>query len=144
MFHNLCDFIKDELKELDRKVASGGKLSMNEIEYGDKLAHFKKSILTVDAMENPEEYGYNDDGNYNDNYSRNYSADRMRSYGARGRGSNARRDSRGRYMDNMGGSHMMYRDGDMMDELHELMNSAPNEHIKRKYKEFIADIESMM
>lgn len=136
MFNNLCDFIKDELKELDRKVASGGKLSMNEIEYGDKLAHFKKSILTVDAMENPEEYGYNDDGNYNDNYSR------MRSYGARGR--NARRDSRGRYMDNMGGSRMMYRDGDMMDELHELMNSAPNEHIKRKYKEFIADLESMM
>lgn len=138
MFHNLCDFIKDELKELDRKVASGGKLSMNEIEYGDKLAHFKKSILTVDAMENPEEYGYNDDG-YNTGYNTS-----MRSYGARGRGSNARRDSRGRYMDNMGGSHMMYRDGDMMDELHELMNSAPNEHIKRKYKEFIADIESMM
>ena len=136
MFNNLCDFIKDELKELDRKVASGGKLSMNEIEYADKLAHMKKSILTVDAMENPEEYGYNDDGNYNDNYSR------MRSYGARGRGSNARRDSRGRYMDDM-----RYRDGDMMDELHELhelMNSAPNEHIKRKYKEFIADIESMM
>lgn len=42
MFHNLCDFIKDELKELDRKVASGGKLSMQEIEYADKLAHMKK------------------------------------------------------------------------------------------------------
>lgn len=133
MFHNLCDFIKDELKELDRKVASGGKLSMNEIEYADKLAHMKKSILTVDAMENSGEY--NDNGNYNSNYNDNYS--RMRSYGARGR--SARRDSRGRYMDDM-----RYRDGDMVDELHELMNSAPNEHIKRKYKEFIADIESMM
>ena len=42
MFHNLCDFIKDELKELDRKVASGGKLPMQEIEYADKLAHMKK------------------------------------------------------------------------------------------------------
>lgn len=134
MFHNLCDFIKDELKELDRKVASGGKLSMQEIEYADKLAHMKKSILTVDAMENPEEYYSDGYGNYNEN--RNYM---NRGYGARGRGSNARRDSMGRYADSR-----MYRDDDMMAELHELMEKAPNEQVKRKYREFISDMESMM
>lgn len=129
MFHELCDYIKDELTEINRKAASG-KLSMQEIEYADKLAHMKKSLLTVDAMENPDEYGYND--NYNSNYS-----DRM-GYGARGR--NARRDSRGRYME---GSRV-YRDDDMMGELRELMEKAPNEQVRRKYREFISEMESMM
>lgn len=133
MFHELCDYIKDELTEINRKAASG-KLSMQEIEYADKLAHMKKSLLTVDAMENPDEYGYND--NYNGNYNSNYS-DRM-GYGARGR--SARRDSRGRYME---GSRV-YRDDDMMGELRELMEKAPNEQIRRKYREFISDMESMM
>lgn len=128
MFHNLCDFIKDELKELDRKVASGGKLSMQEIEYADKLAHMKKSILTVDAMENPDEYL--DDGNYNSNYPKTYT---------RGRGRNARRDSMGRYAD-----ARMYRDDGMMDELHGLMEKAPNEQVRRKYSEFISEIQNMM
>lgn len=137
MFHNLCDFIKDELKELDRKVASGGKLSAQELEYGDKLAHMKKSLLAVDAMENPEEYSYNDSG-YNTRGYSGYGAEG--NYGARGRGSNARRDSMGRYA----ASSRMYRDDDMIGELHELMNSAPNEQIKHKYREFINDIQTMM
>lgn len=118
MFHNLCDFIKDEIKEIDRKAANG-KLSMQEIEYADKLAHLKKSLLTVDAMENPEEY-------YRDN--REYS----RAYGAR------RRDSMGRYREDR------YHDDNMMAELRELMSKAPNEQVKRKYREFISDMESMM
>lgn len=134
MFHNLCDFIKDELKEMDRKVASGGKLSGQEIEYADKLAHMKKSLLTVDAMENPEDYGYNDDG-YNTGYNTS-----MRSYGARGRGRNARRDSMGRYAD---GSRVYY-DDNMMDELHELMNKAPNDQVRQKYREFISEIQRLV
>lgn len=132
MFHNLCDFIKDEMTALDRKAASG-KLSMPEIEYADKLAHIKKSILTVDAMENPEEYGYNDSG-YN---ARSYNM----GYGARGRGSNARRDSMGRYA----ASSRSYRDDEsgMMSELRELMESAPNDHVRRKFEKFISEMETM-
>ncbi len=129
MFHNLCDFIKDELKELDRKAANG-KLSGQEIEYADKLAHMKKSILTVEAMENPEEY-WDDNTNYNSDYSRAYSA--------RGRGRNARRDSMGRYA-----ASRMYRDDAMLAELHDLMDKAPNEKVKRKYSEFISEVQDMM
>ena len=131
MFHNLCDFIKDELHELDRKVASGGKLSAQELEYADKLAHMKKSLLTVDAMENPEEYdpGYM----YHDGMGNS-------SYGARGRGRNARRDSMGRYA---AGSRVYY-DDNMMDELHELMEKAPNEQVRNKYREFISEIQRMV
>ena len=126
MFRDLCDYIKDELKELDRKVSSGGKLSMQELEYADKLAHMKKSLLTVDAMENPEEYAYHDGG---------YSS---QSYMA-GRGRNARRDSMGRYMD----SSRMYRDDhrSMISELRDLMEKAPNEHTRHRFEELIMDIE---
>jgi hypothetical protein len=128
MLHNLCDFIKDELKELDRKVASGGKLSMSEIEYADKLAHMKKSLLTVDAMENPNDYGYND-GYANHSYS-----------ARRGRGSYVHRDSMGRYADMRGG----YRDDSgFVDELHELMEKAPNERVRKKFESFISDVDMM-
>ena len=132
MFHNLCDFIKDEMKELDRKIASGGKPSMQELEYADLLAHTKKSLLTVDAMENPEEYGYNDsDYSYRDGYSRSYMA---------GRGRNARRDSMGRYAD----SARMYRDDDsMISELHKLMDKAPDERTRHKLENFISEMKSM-
>ena len=108
MFHNLCDMIKEELSEIDRKAAKG-QLTMQEVDYADKLAHLKKSLLTVDAMENPEEYW--DDGHR---------------YGAR------RRDSMGRY-----------RDSSMMDSLHDLMRKAPDDRTRRKFEEFISEMEKM-
>ena len=74
--HKLMEYVCDELEELERKAEKGGKLSMAEIQYGDTLAHFKKNLLTADAMTGEGEYGYSN---------------------ARGRGSNARRDSMGRY-----------------------------------------------
>ena len=133
MFYNLCEYIKDELKELDRKAASG-KLSMQELEYADKLAHMKKSFLAVDAMENPEEYYGNDYSNYrNENYREHGE------YGARGRGSNARRDSMGKYATRS----RMYRDDFMMGELHELMERAPDERTRRKFEEFISEMKKM-
>ena len=125
MYHNICDFIKDELKELDRKIGAGSALSKQELEYADLLAHMKKSLLTVDAMENPEDYGHYNDGDYSTG-----------SYGA-GRGSYARRDSRGRYM-----ASRSYRDGgDMKDEIYELMDKAPNERVRRKLEELMSEMD---
>lgn len=124
MFNNLCDFIKDELKELDRKAASGGKLTMQEVQYADLLGHLKKSLVTVDAM---EESG----GGYNDAYPY-YSHE----YGAR-RG--ARRDSMGRYSSSIRGG---YRDADgMIAELKRLREDAPDESVRRKFDGFIREIE---
>ena len=101
----LLNYICDELDELERKAEKNSKLSQTEIQYGDMLAHFKKNLLTADAM-----MGADDGGSY-----------------ARGRGGNAKRDSMGRYSsrgysydgsyDNMNrydrGSYddMSYRDG---------------------------------
>ena len=118
----LYDYICEELEELERK-ADKGKLSAAEIQYGDTLAHFKKNLLTADAMEG-------------EGYSKDYSYARS-SRG--GRSYARRRDSMGRYSRGRGYS----MDDAMISELHELMEDAPDEMTKREIKKFIKKIESM-
>lgn len=77
--HKLMEYICDELEELEKKAGKGNKLSMQEIQYADTLAHMKKNLLKADEMMGEGEYS-NRGGSY-----------------ARGRGDNARRDSMGRY-----------------------------------------------
>ncbi len=129
--HKLCEYIDDELMELERKAAKGQKLNAAEIEYGDKLAHFKKSLLTNEAMEGEGEYS---------GYGMN---DRGGSYARGGRGSYAqsyarRRDSMGRYS-----SDGYSRDGEMISELRQLMEDAPDERTRQEFQRFISKIESM-
>lgn len=131
--HKLCEYIDKELEELEHKAGVGQKLSAGEIQYGDMLAHFKKSLLTNDAME-----GYDDDYS-NDNRAMrdNRSMRSMRGNSmARGRTGNVRRDSMGRYS----------RDDaldDMVDELEELMEKAPDEQTKKEFRKFISKVQSM-
>lgn len=74
-------------KELD-KITQKGELSTGSLDVIDKLTHSIKSIDTIMAM---EDAGYSNESGY--------------SY-ARGRGSNARRDSMGRYSNRgRGGSY---------------------------------------
>ena len=54
---------------------------------------------------------------------------------ARGR----RRDSMGRYSNNGGYS----RDGDLVDQLHELMQDAPDDRTRQEFQRFIEKIERM-
>ena len=115
----ICRYIDKELDELETKIERGGKLSGAEIEYGDKLAHFKKSLLTNEAMEDSSSEEY-----------RGTSRERMNDMsGARGR--NARRDSMGRFS----------RDG-FMDKLMEMRDSAPNERTRRAVEKMIDDLEN--
>ena len=135
--HRLCEYIDKELMEMERGVADGKRLSASELEYADKLAHLKKSILTNEAMEE----AYDDDG-----YSRHYDDGRhMRddgySYAGRGRGRTARRDSMGRY--SRGGYSYDDAKDDMMKELRELMGDAPDERTKQEFQRFISKMESM-
>lgn len=97
--HKLMEYICDELEQLERKADKEGKLSMAEIQYMDTLLHAKKNLLTAEAMSGEEDEEYsNAGGNYS--YARG---------GGRGRGSNARRDSMGRY--SRGGSYEGGRGG---------------------------------
>lgn len=137
----LIKFVCDELDDLERKVSKDGKLSMAEVEYMDKLAHTKKNLLKADEM---SEEGYS-----GMMYPRYYGDDRMdgrsyrdgRSYNdgrSYARGRNARRDSMGRYSR----GYSMANE-DMVEELHELMEKAPDEMTKREFKKFIDKIETM-
>lgn len=132
--HKLCEYIDEELMELERKVGKGQKLNAAEVEYGDKLAHWKKSLLTNEAMEGEDE-------EYSGYGGRSYADGNMRSRGgsyARGRSYARRRDSMGRYS-----SEGYSRDGEMISELHRLMEDAPDERTRQEFQRFITKIESM-
>lgn len=139
----LCKYIDKELEEMEEKVGMGGKLSRAEIEDGKNLAKFKMALLTNEAME--------EDGEYSGNYS-----------GARGRGRNARRDSMGRYssdgrmpyyggtsydgrMDGRSGRRGYSREdakADMVEQLHELKMSAPDDETRRMIDKWIRQAEN--
>lgn len=143
--HKLIEYICDELEELERKADKDGKLSMAEIQYADTLAHTKKNLLKADELWEESEYSM-DGGSYarggnRGGQSRNsyrYSNEGGRSY-ARGRGRNARRDSMGRYSSE---GYSMAGD-EMIDELRELMQDAPDEQTRMEFQRFISKIEKM-
>ena len=120
----LCEYIDNEMSEIERKAASG-RVSNSDIERADMLAHLKKSILTNEAME--DSYS----GEYRDGTMRSY---RGNSY-ARGR-TGARRDSMGRYS----------RDDavdEMVEELEDMMNKAPDAETKKELRKFITKMQTM-
>ena len=115
----LIDYVCDELDELEKK-ASKGKLSAAEVQYGDLLAHFKKNLLTADAME----------GNYSEDY-------RGASY-ARGR----HRDSMGRYSSRYSRRYSEAVDN-MVDRLRSMMDEAPNEEVRSEIHRLVTKMENM-
>ncbi len=159
--HELCETISREIAEANEKIrSSGGKLTGGDYETIDKLTHSLKSIKAVIAMMEDEGGSYADGGSYEGSYdggnmggsyrySREGGSYRGGSYNgnggsyrgsyARGRGSNARRDSMGRYS-----SRGYSRAGDLVDQLHELMQDAPNENIKREMQKLAEKIEQQM
>lgn len=126
----LCKYIDKELDELENKVGMGGKLSRADIEDGKNLAKFKMAILTNEAMENDGEYSNTYGGN-----SYRGGSYRGESY-ARGR--NARRDSRGRYSSEDGYSRA---EDEFMSYLEEAMDSAPDEHKRRKIERMMNEMK---
>jgi len=124
--YELKDKLCDELKEYGKKDMSAGSLDVV-----DKLTHTIKNLDKI--IETYEEDGYsNMDG-------RSYRMSRNgRSYQNGMRSSYAKRNSMGRYSRD-GYSY----DEDMVAELRELMEDAPDERTKQEFKRFIQKIESM-
>lgn len=116
----LCEYIDNEMSEIERKAASG-RISNSDIERADMLAHLKKSILTNEAME--------------ESYSREYRPIHGNSY-ARRHSYAPRRDSMGRYS----------RDDavdEMVEELEDMMNKAPDAETKKELRKFITKMQTM-
>ena len=141
----ICEVLADELNKTNDKLEkSGGQISAGDLDYIDKLTHALKSVKTTKAMMEAEDEGYSyDDMSYRDGMHNSYNRGgsyRGNSYArmGRGRGPNARRDSMGRYS-----SRGYSRDDDMIMELRELMQDAPDEHTRKEFQKFISKMESM-
>lgn len=148
--HEMCETLSRELGDANKKIMQGGgKLSGADLDYVDKLTHAIKSIKTTIAMMEADEDGYS--GNYSGRmmpiYGRSYADSDMRmnnsgrsyndgrSYAGR---RNARRDSMGRYS-----SRGYSRDTEMVAELRDLMEDAPDDRTRQEFERFIQKIESM-
>lgn len=128
-YEKLKGMLCDELEQITRK----GELTAGSLDTVDKLTHAIKSIVTIMAMDDEYGDGYSRaDGDY-------MTSGRRYSYAGRGRG--ARRDSMGRY--SRGGYSYDDARDDMVKELRELMNDAPDEQTKKEFQRFISKMESM-
>ena len=144
--YELCETIKEEIAEANKKIKNaGGKLSAGDVEYIDKLTHSLKSIKAVMAMmeEDGDEYSgrmsYARGGRGSYRYD-----DGMMGVGSyargdnRGRGSNAKRDSMGRYSSRMDGYS---RHGDVIESLREVMEEAPDDRTRMEIQRLIEKME---
>lgn len=112
--YELRDTLCDELKE----YANKGKIGASDLEAVDKLTHTIKNLDKI----------IDSDGDYSGRYSM-----------AR------RRDSRGRYASTMPENYSR-RDGysyDMVSDLHNLRNNAPDERTRMEFDKFIKKMEMM-
>lgn len=154
--HKLMEYICDEMEDLERKAAKDGKLSMAEVQYLDTLAHTKKNLLKADEMWEESEYSEAGGGSYG-SYARGGRGGSSRegsgnsramrsgasydgSYARGGRGRGARRDSMGRYSREEGYS---MANEEMVEELRDLMQDAPDDQTRKEFQRFIQKLEQM-
>lgn len=137
--YELKDKLLHELEEYGTKELSAGTLDVV-----DKLSHAVKNLCKIIEIKEAEEE-YSGDIMGGTSYARggNRGGSRGGSYRgsyARGRGSNAKRDSMGRYSSERGYS----RDGmEMADQLRDLMEDAPDETIRRDIERLLRKVEQM-
>ena len=142
--YDLREMLVDELNKLTKK----GELTAGSLDTVDKLTHSIKSIDTICAMEDAGNYSYGDMSynSYNDNMSY-----------ARGRGSNARRDSMGRYASNDGSykgysrysmnnsydnrGYSNHNKQELVEELRELMNETTDSKSRMAIQNAIQQME---
>ena len=137
--------LKENLLSSLREYGKKPEISAQSLDVVNKLAQATKNVCKV-IEEVEESDGMSMDGgsyrgrSYRRSYRGSYEgggASGRDSY-ARGRGSGARRDSMGRYSsDGYSGNEQM------VSELHELMQDAPDEKTRMEFQKFISKIESM-
>ena len=134
---DMCETLAKELSKTNEKLEkAGGQISSGDVDYIDKLTHAIKSIKTTKAMmESEDDYsGAGYDMRMGRSYARGGRGDYNRMSYARGRGRNARRDSMGRYSSD---------NNEMIMELRELMEDAPDEKTRMEFDRFIKKMEQM-
>lgn len=126
--YELKEKLMDHLESYSKKEMTGSNL-----EIVDKLTHTIKNLCKI--IEDAE----TDGGSYaRDGQNGSYRGGRYSGYGMsyadrRGRGSDARRDSMGRYSS----------DGDLVHVLREMRDDVPDEKTRIEFDHFIRKMESM-
>lgn len=135
---DMCETLSTELAKTNEKLTNiSGSISNGDLDYINKLTHAIKSVKTTLAMMESEEYS-NRGGSYRGSYDdRSYEGD-MGMSNARGRGRNAKRDSMGRYSSERG-----YSRNDMMDNLYEMRDNAPDDRTRQEFDRMINKMQSM-
>ncbi len=162
--HKLIEYVCDELEKLEQQVSENKKLSLAEVEYADKLAHLKKNLLRSEEImdkgysgemrRSPSSYrdgrSYARDGGSYGRESRDGSSYERggSSYDDRGRGSNAERDSRGRYSTGRNYSRYVRDDYSMaadeiVMDLRSLMDQAPDDRMRQQIQRIVTKAEKM-
>lgn len=144
--------LKDKLMKELEEYSQNGKYSKEDVETIKYMASAVDHLCNIVERAEDEEYSqrggsyaYNNGnmggGSYRDGgYYRNMRGGSYRDGGrgdnsyARGRGQNAPRDSMGRYS----------RGGDMIDQLEDLKEDAPNDQIRQQIQQLISQVEKMM
>lgn len=139
--YELCDMVYHDIDSANEKIKmSGGELSQGDVEYLQKLTSTMKNIKMTIAMMEDEDEGYS--GRY---YYDGMSMERGGRSNARG-GGGGRSNARGGGRSNArGSSYGRYtRDDareDFMEEIEELMEKAPDEHTRKKFERFLAEMK---
>ena len=139
----ICERLSKELKKANEKL-NGREMTAADTAYMDQLLHSLKSVKTVMAMMDDEN---EDDGSSYEG--RRYEG---RSYrGSSGR-SGRRRDAMGRYsgdytgmryMNNYSGRRGYSRDDEMISNLREMMEDAPDDQTRSDLQRMISRMEMM-
>lgn len=149
--HKIKEMLMKELYEYEDKAKkSSGKLSAGDLETIHKLTDTVKNIDKIEMLEDSE--GYSGDTDFmgegrmfgtsyrSNDYMYNSNGGQGGSSYARGRGRNAKRDSRGRY------SRDGYSQGgakeSLIEKLEEAMDEAENEQDREKIRRVIMQIEN--
>ena len=142
--HELYQLKEMLMKELE-EYGSKGEMTTGSLEVVDKLAHAIKNLCKIIEACEEEDYsseGYAREGgsyrggsSYDGGGNRRSYANRRRSYA---RGSQANRDAMGRYA-----SEGYSRNEEMVTELRELMQDAPDEKTRMEFQKFLQKMESM-
>lgn len=142
--YNLKEMLMDEVG----KIAKKGELTAGSLETVDKLLNSIKNACKIEMYEE-----YSDGGDYSQEGSMTYAGEYSNARNGRGRGSQARRDSMGRYSsaDGRGGSRggysraRGYSYGDDTEEkvelLREMMDDAKTEEERRAINKIIRRME---
>ena len=134
--YELCDMVYHDIDAANEKIKmSGGELSQGDVEYLQKLTSTMKNIKITIGMIEAEEEGYS--GTYQDG---RYYYDGMPTMERDNRSNRGRSMARGRSM----GRGRYTRDDahtDFMEEIEELIDKAPDEHTRKKFERFLAEMK---